>query len=92
MIADNITVIGLVAATFTTISLFPQLVKSWKSRRKAAGDNALVTYSMLFCVGIFLWLIYGIFKADLPMIVANTLSFLQGLAILTIQVRRFKQK
>jgi MtN3 and saliva related transmembrane protein len=92
MIADNITVIGLVAATFTTISLFPQLVKSWKSRRKAAGDSALVTYSMLFCVGIFLWLIYGVFKADLPMIVANTFSFLQGLAILTIQVRRFKQK
>jgi MtN3 and saliva related transmembrane protein len=92
METDIITLVGLVAATFTTVSLFPQLLKSWKTRRKPAGDGALVTYSVLFCVGIFLWLIYGIYKADLPMIVANTLSFLQGLAILAIQVRRLRQK
>ena len=47
---------------------------------------------MLFCVGIFLWLVYGISLADLPMIVANTLSFLQGLVILIVQVRRLKMK
>ncbi len=29
---------------------------------------------------------------DLPMIVANTLSFLQGLIILIVQVRRLKMK
>ncbi len=89
---DNVTIIGLVAAIFTTISLFPQLLKSWKSRFKPAGDSALVMYSMLFCVGIFLWLVYGIYKMDLPMIVANALSFMQGLIILVVQVFRFKLK
>jgi MtN3 and saliva related transmembrane protein len=87
---DFITVIGLVAATFTTISLFPQLLRSWKTRSKPSGDRTFATYSMLFCVGIFLWLVYGIYKNDLPMMVANSLSFLQGIAILIIQVQRLR--
>ncbi|MGF3522540.1 MAG: SemiSWEET transporter [Candidatus Bathyarchaeia archaeon] len=84
------TVIGLVAATFTTVSLFPQLVKSWKSRRRPAGDASLVVYSVLFCIGIFLWLVYGLLLFDLPIIVANSLSFTQGLIILIIQLRRLQ--
>ena len=87
---DFITVIGLVAATFTTISLFPQLLRSWKTRSKPSRDNTFATYSTLFCVGIFLWLVYGIYKNDLPMMVANSLSFLQGLLILIIQVQRLR--
>ncbi len=87
---DIVTVVGLVAATFTTVSLLPQLLKSYKTRKKPAADGALVTYSMLFCVGIFLWLVYGVYKLDLPMIVANSLSFVQGFIILVFQVRRMR--
>jgi MtN3 and saliva related transmembrane protein len=86
-----ITLVGLVAATFTTVSLFPQLLKSWKTRFKSTTDNTLVIYSLLFCIGIFLWLVYGSYLKDIPMIVANTLSFLQGFIILIIQVRRLKR-
>jgi MtN3 and saliva related transmembrane protein len=89
---DVVTVVGLVAATFTTVSLFPQMLKSWRSRSKPSPDNMIATYSGLFCIGIFLWLIYGVYKMDLPMIVANSLSFLQGLVILVIQVRRLKME
>ncbi len=87
---DIVTIVGLVAATFTTVSLFPQLLKSWRSRLKPSADSMIATYSGLFCIGIFLWLVYGVYKVDLPMIVANMLSFLQGLVILFIQVRRLK--
>jgi MtN3 and saliva related transmembrane protein len=87
---EIVTVVGLVAATFTTVSLFPQLLKSWRTRWKPTTDSTIAVYSMLFCVGIFLWLVYGISLNDLPMVVANTLSFLQGLIILVIQVRRLR--
>ena len=85
-----ITVVGLVAATFTTISLFPQLLKSWRNRKHPTTDNTMAMFSFLFCIGIFLWLIYGISLKDLPMIVANSLSFLQGLVILIIQIQRLR--
>jgi MtN3 and saliva related transmembrane protein len=89
---DTITIIGLIAATITTISLFPQMVRSWRTRKKTTTDNTFVTYSILFCIGIFLWLVYGIAKTDLPMMIANSISFLQGLVILVIQVRRLKRE
>jgi MtN3 and saliva related transmembrane protein len=89
---DAVTVVGLIAATFTTVSLFPQLLKSWNTRSKPSKDSTIARFSTLFCIGIFLWLIYGIWKLDVPMIVANTLSFLQGLIILIIQVRRLQIK
>jgi MtN3 and saliva related transmembrane protein len=89
---EIVTIVGLVAATFTTFSLFPQLLKSWQTRWNPTTDSTLVAFSLLFCVGIFLWLVYGISLMDLPMIVANSLSFLQGLTILIIQARRLKLK
>ena len=87
---DILMLVGLVAATFTTISLFPQVLKSWRTRWKPTTDNTVATFSMLFCVGIFLWLVYGISLGDLPMMVANSLSLLQGVIILAIQLRRLK--
>ena len=89
---EIITVVGLVAAIFTTVSLFPQLLKSYRTRWKPSTDNTIATFSTLFCIGIFLWLIYGIYLSDLPMIVANSLSFLQGLIILIIQVARLRKE
>jgi MtN3 and saliva related transmembrane protein len=87
---DTITIIGLFAATFTTISLVPQFIKSVKSRNDPTTDKTMVAFAGLFCIGIFLWLIYGIYLMDLPMMVANSLGFLQGLIILSIQLRRLK--
>ncbi|MCX8150114.1 MAG: SemiSWEET transporter [Candidatus Bathyarchaeota archaeon] len=88
---ETTTLIGLVAATFTTVSLLPQLLKSWKSQHRPASDSSLVVYSVLFCIGIFLWLIYGLFLIDLPIIIANSLSLTQGLIILFIQIRRLQK-
>jgi MtN3 and saliva related transmembrane protein len=81
---NYVTIIGLTAAAITTISLFPQLVKIW--RTKSAKDISLVTFS-LFSGGIFLWFIYGILLEDLPLIAANFLSFIQGLVILIFKVK-----
>ena len=89
---EVVTLVGLVAAIFTTISLVPQLLKSWRTRWKPTTDKTVAMFSLLFCIGILLWLIYGIVLNDLPMMVANTLSFLQGLVILVIQVRRLNNK
>jgi hypothetical protein len=43
---------GLAAALFTTISLFPQVLKSWRTL-EATKDNTVAMFSMLFCVGDF---------------------------------------
>ena len=81
---DYVTMIGLAAAAITVVSLFPQLVKIWKT--KSTKDISLGMF-LLFCGGVFLWFVYGILMQDLPIIIANFLGFIQTLIILIFKVK-----
>ena len=81
---DIITIIGLIAATFTTVSLFPQLIKVWKT--KSTKDISTGMF-LLFSGGVFLWFIYGIYRRDTPIILANSLAFIQAFIILIFKLR-----
>jgi MtN3 and saliva related transmembrane protein len=81
---DYVTMIGLAAAAITVVSLFPQLVRIWKT--KSTKDISLGMF-LLFCGGVFLWFVYGILMQDLPIIVANFLGFIQTLIILILKVK-----
>ena len=81
---DIITILGLAAALFTTVSLFPQLIRVWKT--KSTKDISVGMFT-LFCGGVFLWFIYGLFMHDVPIIVANSLAFIQALVILAFKVK-----
>ncbi|MBD2136037.1 SemiSWEET transporter [Anabaena sp. FACHB-1237] len=79
-----VTIIGLLAATLTTIAFLPQLWQIW--RTKSAKD---VSYVMLiiFMSGLFLWLIYGIILGALPVILANSITLFLNCIILWLKVR-----
>lgn len=81
---DSITILGLTAATVTTSSFLPQVIKTWKSQ--SAKD---VSFAMLitFITGVSLWLIYGIFRQDLAIILANFITLLLNLMILWLKIR-----
>jgi MtN3 and saliva related transmembrane protein len=79
-----ITLVGLTAATCTTISLIPQVVKTFRSRH--TKDISLLMYAILSS-GLFLWLIYGLLRADLPLILANSFSLTLSLAVLLLKIR-----
>lgn len=74
-----ILILGLTAATLTTIAFIPQVIKTWKT--KSAEDLSLGMYS-IFCTGVLLWLIYGILIEDIPVIAANTVTLILALTIL----------
>jgi MtN3 and saliva related transmembrane protein len=79
-----ITILGLTAAIFTTISLFPQLLKIW--RTKSTKDISMGMFS-LFCSGVFLWFVYGIFINNLPIIIANSIAFIQAIIIIGFKAK-----
>ncbi|MCC5925604.1 MAG: SemiSWEET family sugar transporter [Bacteroidetes bacterium] len=74
-----VTVVGLMAATCTTIAFLPQVIKTWKA--KSAKDLSLGMFS-IFSIGITLWLIYGLFIGDLPIILANAVTLVLVLVLL----------
>jgi len=81
---DLINIIGTVAGICTTSSFLPQVVKTVKT--KSTSDLSLSMYAVM-CVGIALWLVYGILMNAWPIIIANGISIVLGLVILVYKVR-----
>jgi len=79
-----LTILGLIAATLTTVAFLPQLLKTWQT--KSAKD---VSFAMLitFILGVALWLIYGILRQDLAIILANTMILIFNCIILLLKIR-----
>ena len=76
--------IGLFAACLTTLSFVPQAWLVIRTRQTAGISLAM--YS-LFTAGITLWLVYGILKTDLPLIIANLITIMLASVILTLKIR-----
>ncbi|MDC0570837.1 SemiSWEET transporter [Flavobacteriaceae bacterium] len=78
---DYIESIGLLAAVLTTYSFLPQVYKTWKTKDVSAFS---ITTFTLFFIGIVCWLIYGIYKESLSMILANTITMVSSFLILIL--------
>ena len=82
-----IQLIGLAAGALTTTAFLPQVIKTWKTR--SAKDLSLGMFS-LFCLGVLLWLIYGIIVKDIPVIAANVMTLMLASTLLVFKLR-FKE-
>ena len=78
-----ITLLGFVAAISTTVSFFPQLVKTIKT--KHTKDLSIIMYSLL-SFGILMWFIYGLLIKDMPVILANGVAVVFSIIILTYKI------
>ena len=76
---DNIELIGLVAAILTTTAFIPQVYKVIKT--KSVKGLSLTTY-LIFTSGVLFWLIYGLLKSSISMIIGNGITFLLAFSIL----------
>lgn len=76
--------LGLVAGTLTTASFLPQLTKAWKSH--STRDISLTMY-IVFTLGVFLWLLYGIYIDSIPVIAANVITLAIAMVILILKIK-----
>ena len=76
--------VGYVAATLTTISFLPQLLRVLKLR--SARDISLGMF-ILFSTGTALWLAYGILAHSWPVAGANLVTFGLSIAILILKLK-----
>ncbi|MEB3163428.1 MAG: SemiSWEET transporter [Prochlorothrix sp.] len=79
-----VTLLGLAAGACTTIAFVPQLLKTWRSR--SARDVSLGMF-LIFCLGVVLWLWYGLLTRDFPVIVANAVTLVLAGTILAFKLR-----
>ncbi len=79
-----IEVIGYMAATLTTVSFVPQLLRVIKLR--SARDISLGMF-LIFTAGTFAWLVYGVLTHARPVWIANAVTFVLSLSILMLKLR-----
>ena len=77
------TLIGSVAAVCTTGAFVPQVVRVW--RLKSAGEISLTTF-LVFALGTFVWLIYGLLLGSIPIILANAITLVLALTIVFLKL------
>ncbi|MFP5041584.1 SemiSWEET family sugar transporter [Parasediminibacterium sp. JCM 36343] len=81
---DITTIIGLSAAFCTTASFLPQALQTIKT--KDTKGISLSMYS-LFTFGTLLWFTYGLMSMNYPVFIANGITLILALIILTYKVK-----
>ncbi len=69
---DLITVIGLAAASCTTVAFIPQVWRTIKTKDTSGLSRPMY---IILTLGLGLWLLYGLLIHDLPLIAANGVTF-----------------
>ena len=84
---DKSVLIGSLAAIATTVAFIPQAIKVIITR-----DTRSISLWMylIFTAGVLLWLLYGIMKLDLPIILANSVTSCFTVVILVFKVMEKK--
>jgi len=73
--------IGSCAAVLTTIAFAPQVIRTWRS---GGAGLSWLTLSML-ATGVWLWFLYGLLRASVPIVAANGLTGLQILFLAVLK-------
>jgi len=79
-----ISLLGFIAGILTTVSFVPQVHKAWRSKR---CDDLSYAMLLTFGLGVALWLIYGLLVHAPPVIVANAVTLILILTLLSMKSR-----
>lgn len=68
----------------TTGAIVPQLYKAWSTGQT---DDISLRMLLVLAVGLALWVVYGVLRGDLVVIVANGVSLMLIAGLLYLKIR-----
>ena len=81
---NNIEIIGFSAAILTTAAFLPQVYKTWKTKDVSGLSLPML---IMFFVGVFLWLVYGVYKESPSMIFANAITVVSAFFLMYFKIK-----
>ena len=79
----NTEILGYIAATLTTASFLPQAILTIRTRDT---DGLSLSMYGTFTIGVFCWLIYGLYLANNVIILANSITLFLASIILSFKI------
>ena len=83
MMMNAMDLVGTLAACLTTASFVPQAWLSFKTRDVSGVSLGMYT---VFTTGVALWLAYGLLLGAWPIVIANAITLMLALMILTMKL------
>lgn len=76
-------IIGFMATAFTVSSTVPQIRKAIRIKK---SDDVSIRFILLLIAGLSLWVIYGIGKYDIVIIIGNTIAVALNTFMLILKI------
>ena len=77
-------IVGIIAGVLTAISMLPQLIKMVKEKK---ADDVSLLMLLVLLSGLSLWVVYGIMREDLPIIVTNSFSLMLNISVVVLRIK-----
>ncbi len=74
---------GFIAAALTTIAFLPQVIKTWRTKK---AEDVSITMLLMFITGLLFWIVYALKMNALPVLIANIITFILNVTILTLKL------
>lgn len=84
MVDILLTLIGLMATAFSVASTVPQIKKALKTKDT---EDVSIRFLVVLIVGLFLWAIYGIGRADIIIVIGNSIGVSLNIWMLVLKIK-----
>ena len=79
-----LTLIGLMATAFSVASTVPQIRKALRTKDT---EDVSIRFLVVLIVGLFLWAIYGIGRADIVIVIGNSIGVSLNIWMLVLKIK-----
>ena len=77
-------IIGFAATSFAVSSTVPQIGKALKTRR---SEDVSIRFIIVLIIGLLLWVVYGIGKNDIVLIIGNSTAVALNTFMLYLKIK-----
>ena len=84
MVDILITFIGLLATAFTVVSTVPQIKKALRTKDT---EDVSIRFLLVLVAGLSLWVIYGIGRADIVIVIGNSIGASLNIWMLVLKMK-----
>jgi MtN3 and saliva related transmembrane protein len=78
-----LTFIGLLATAFTVASTIPQIIKAVRTKDT---EDVSIRFLIVLIVGLFLWVVYGVGKSDIIIVLGNSIGVSLNVCMLVLKL------
>ncbi|HIH68048.1 MAG TPA: hypothetical protein HA290_01065 [Candidatus Nitrosotenuis sp.] len=82
-----VSILGIIAAALVTSSFIPQIVKGYRTKHL---DDVSYWLMITICIGMSLWIGYGMIKNDFVIIGANISTIILNMILVVMKFRYSK--